>query len=61
MLILSRKPGECIIIGDDIIIRVLPPNKKINRTNEVRLGIEAPIGTKVHREEVYLKIQEEKG
>lgn len=48
------------MIGDDIVIRILPPNTHPGRTNEVRLGIEAPEKIDIHREEVYLRIQEEK-
>ncbi|MEK7138133.1 MAG: carbon storage regulator CsrA [Patescibacteria group bacterium] len=55
MLILTRKEGESITIGDDIKVTVLGV---AGRT--VRLGVDAPIKTSVHREEVYKKIQEEK-
>lgn len=51
MLILTRRIGENIIIGDDIIIRVLDIN------HQVKLGIEAPLEIEVHREEIYKKIQ----
>ena len=56
MLILTRRIGETVIIGDDIIATVLSING-----NQVRLGIEAPKDVSVHREEIYKKIQEEKG
>ena len=52
MLILTRKIGESIAIDDHIKIRVV----KI-KGRQVRLGIEAPKDTKIHREEVYLAIQ----
>lgn len=50
MLILTRRIGENIIIGDDIIIRVLDIN------HQVKLGVEAPRDISVHREEIYEKI-----
>ena len=55
MLILTRKVGESLIIGDHIITTVL--NIK---GNQVRLGVDAPREITVHREEVYNRIQEEK-
>lgn len=54
MLILTRKPGECITIGDDVRIQVIEIRGK-----QVRIGIEAPKEYVIHREEVYLRIQEE--
>ena len=53
MLVLTRRLGENIVIGDDIIIRVLDIG------NQVKLGIEAPQELSVHREEVYEKIKAE--
>jgi len=55
MLILTRRIGESIIIGDNIEIRVLDI-----RGFQARLGIEAPKEIGVHREEIYERIQEEK-
>ena len=54
MLVLTRKLGESIAIDDDIKIVVVQIKGK-----QVRLGIEAPQHTKIHREEVYLAIQEQ--
>lgn len=54
MLILTRKLGESITIGDDIKITVLGIHGR-----QVRLGIIAPQKVVVHREEIYVKIQEE--
>ncbi|MEE8059338.1 MAG: carbon storage regulator CsrA [Pseudomonadales bacterium] len=52
MLVLSRRLGETLIIGDDVKIMVLGISG-----NQVRLGIAAPKEISVHREEVYLRIQ----
>ena len=54
MLILTRKSGEKIRIGDDIAIAVIEI-----RGNQVRLGISAPRNVAVHRQEVYDQIQEQ--
>ena len=54
MLVLSRRLGETLIIGDDIKITVLGISG-----NQVRLGIAAPKEVSIHREEVYRRIQEE--
>ena len=54
MLILTRKPGESITIGDDIKIQVIEIKGK-----QVRIGIDAPKSYIIHREEVYIRIQDE--
>jgi len=54
MLILTRRSGESIKIGDDITISVIEI-----RGHQVRLGIEAPRDVVVHREEIYELIQEQ--
>lgn len=54
MLILTRKLGESITIGDEIKVTVLECQNK-----QVKLGIVAPKDIKVHREEIFEKIQEE--
>jgi len=54
MLVLTRKLGENIRIGDKVKITVLEV-----RSGQVKLGIDAPPDVKVHREEIYARIQEE--
>jgi carbon storage regulator len=56
MLVLSRKKNESIVINDDIRVVVIEI-----RGDKVRLGIEAPKETPVHRREVYEAIKKEKG
>ena len=51
MLILTRKVGESVLIGDDISITVLSV-----RGNQVKLGVQAPKEVSVHREEIYQRI-----
>ena len=53
MLILTRRPGEAIRIGDDVEVYVVAVNG-----NQVRLGIKAPRSVAVHREEIYEKISD---
>lgn len=55
MLILTRRIGETLIIGDDVKITVLGV-----KGNQVRVGVDAPKDVAVHREEIYDRIQKEK-
>jgi carbon storage regulator len=52
VLILTRRVGENVIVGDDIVISVIEV-----RGDAVRIGIQAPRSVTVHREEVYLELQ----
>lgn len=54
MLVLTRKLGETIVIGDDIVIKVVDIHGK-----QIRLGIEAPQEISIFRGEIYERIQEE--
>jgi carbon storage regulator len=56
VLVLSRHKDERIVIGDDVVITVVEI-----RGDKVRLGIEAPKETSVHRQEVYEAIQRNQG
>jgi len=55
MLILTRRVGETLMIGDDVAVTVLGVKE-----NQVRIGIDAPREVAVHREEIYERIKAEK-
>ena len=55
MLILTRRIGETLMIGDDVIVTVLGV-----KGNQVRIGVSAPKDVAVHREEIYERIRKEK-
>ncbi len=55
MLILTRRVGESLIVGDDVTLTVLGV-----KGNQIRIGVDAPKEISVHRKEIYERIQQEK-
>lgn len=56
MLILTRRVGETLVVGDEVTVTVLGV-----KGNQVRLGVNAPKDIAVHREEIYERIKQEQG
>ena len=56
MLILTRRVGETLMIGDEVTVTVLGV-----KGNQVRIGVNAPRDVAVHREEIYERIKQEQG
>ena len=56
MLILTRRVGETLMVGDDVTVTVLGV-----KGNQVRIGVNAPKHVAVHREEIYERIKREQG
>ena len=54
MLILTRRTGESIVIGDNVVITIVESGR-----DQVRVGIDAPRSVSVHRQEVYAEISKE--
>ena len=54
MLILTRKPGESLYIGDEVKVIIVEI-----KGHQIRIGIEAPASVRIYREEIYLQIMEE--
>jgi carbon storage regulator len=55
MLILTRRVGETLMIGDEVTVTILGV-----KGNQVRIGVNAPKDVSVHRSEIYQRIQDEK-
>ncbi len=55
MLILTRRAGETIMVGDEVTVTIIGI-----KANQVRIGVDAPRQIAVHREEIYHRIQDEK-
>ena len=54
MLILTRRVGETLVVGDEVTVTVLGV-----KGNQVRIGVKAPRDVSVHREEIYERIKQE--
>jgi len=55
MLVLTRRIGETVVVGDEVFITLLGV-----KGNQIRLGFNAPEHISIHRQEIYLRVQEEK-
>lgn len=56
MLVLTRRIGETIVVGDNVQVTILGLNG-----NQIRVGVNAPKDIPIHRQEIYERIQKEKG
>ena len=54
MLVLTRRPGESIVVGEDIVVTVIEI-----KGGQVRIGIDAPRSIEVYREEIYEQVRQE--
>lgn len=54
MLVLTRRPGESIVIGNDIVVTIVEI-----KGGQVRVGVKAPREIQVHREEIYAQVRQE--
>ena len=54
MLVLSRRPGESIVIGNEVVVTVLDV-----RGDQIRIGVDAPREVQIHREEVFRALEAE--
>jgi carbon storage regulator len=54
MLVLTRRPGESIVVGEDIVVTVIEI-----KGGQVRIGIDAPRSVDVYREEIYEQVRQE--
>ena len=54
MLVLTRRPGESIVVGEDIVVTVIEI-----KGGQVRIGIDAPRSVEVYREEIYEQVRQE--
>ncbi len=54
MLIITRRPGEKVMLGDDVVVEIMEIVG-----NQVRIGVQAPQSVRVYREEIWLAVKEE--
>jgi carbon storage regulator len=56
MLVLGRRIGESIVVGDNVVVRIMDIVG-----NQIRIGIDAPADVPIHREEIFKRLMEEDG